>query len=222
MTNALMASLQPELNANFPDIAPGDTVRVHQRIVEGRNERIQTFQGVIIAMRGGKSAGATYTARRTGAHGRHGSRRRGARRHWGEGRSAAQGTRPSRPAVLSARPTGKIGQTARKAFSQGVAQSGFSRASAESVREVGPDPIPSQRSSNGLQTSRPNTPKKHRNKYVVCPPSTLLQGTDRAAQTTCFSCAGQTDRRPLQPRLLLLFFPLQRNALSGESFPDGG
>ena len=62
MTNALMASLQPELNANFPDIAPGDTVRVHQRIVEGRNERIQTF-------RGGKSAGATYTVRRTGAHG---------------------------------------------------------------------------------------------------------------------------------------------------------
>ncbi|BAM02025.1 MULTISPECIES: 50S ribosomal protein L19 [Caldilinea] len=69
MTNALMASLQPELNPDFPDIAPGDTVRVHQRIVEGRNERIQVFQGVVIAMRGGKTAGATYTVRRTGAHG---------------------------------------------------------------------------------------------------------------------------------------------------------
>ncbi|MBW7882903.1 MAG: 50S ribosomal protein L19 [Caldilineaceae bacterium] len=69
MTNALMASLQPELNPDFPDIAPGDTVRVHQRIVEGRNERIQVFQGVVISMRGGKMAGASYTVRRTGAHG---------------------------------------------------------------------------------------------------------------------------------------------------------
>lgn len=69
MTNALMASLQPELKPDFPDIAPGDTVRVHQRIVEGRNERIQVFQGVVIAMRGGKTPGATYTVRRTGAHG---------------------------------------------------------------------------------------------------------------------------------------------------------
>ncbi|MFN3334720.1 MAG: 50S ribosomal protein L19 [Caldilinea sp.] len=69
MTNALMASLQPEQNSDFPDIAPGDTVRVHQKIVEGRNERIQVFQGVVIAMRGGSSAGATYTVRRTGAHG---------------------------------------------------------------------------------------------------------------------------------------------------------
>lgn len=69
MTNALMASLQPELKADFPDIAPGDTVRVHQRIVEGRNERIQVFQGVVISMRGGKAAGATYTVRRTSSHG---------------------------------------------------------------------------------------------------------------------------------------------------------
>lgn len=69
MTNALMASLQPEQNSDFPQIAPGDTVRVHQKIVEGRNERIQVFQGVVIAMRGGQSAGATYTVRRTGAHG---------------------------------------------------------------------------------------------------------------------------------------------------------
>lgn len=68
MTNALMASLQPTAE-KMPDIDAGDTVRVHQRIVEGRNERIQIFQGVVIAMRGGKSAGATYTVRRTGSHG---------------------------------------------------------------------------------------------------------------------------------------------------------
>lgn len=69
MTNALMASLQPELPAEMPQIDPGDTVRVHQRITEGRNERIQVFQGVVIALHGGKEAGATYTVRRTGSHG---------------------------------------------------------------------------------------------------------------------------------------------------------
>lgn len=69
MTNALMASLQPQNGEDFPEISPGDTVRVHQRITEGRNERIQVFQGVVIAMRGGKSTGATYTVRRTAAHG---------------------------------------------------------------------------------------------------------------------------------------------------------
>jgi large subunit ribosomal protein L19 len=69
MTNALMASLQPELSADMPDLRAGDTVRVHQRITEGRNERIQVFQGVVIASHGGKSTGATYTVRRTAAHG---------------------------------------------------------------------------------------------------------------------------------------------------------
>jgi large subunit ribosomal protein L19 len=69
MTNALMASLQPTVNEGFPELSAGDTVRIHQRIVEGRNQRIQIFQGVIIAMRGGKTPGATYTVRRTGSHG---------------------------------------------------------------------------------------------------------------------------------------------------------
>ncbi len=69
MNNALMASLQPQLAEKFPQLHPGDTVRVHQRIVEGRNERIQVFQGVVIAMRGGMTAGASYTVRRTGSHG---------------------------------------------------------------------------------------------------------------------------------------------------------
>ncbi len=69
MTNALMASLQPQLNSEIPALGPGDTVRVHQRITEGRNERIQVFQGVVIATRGGQTPGATYTVRRTGSHG---------------------------------------------------------------------------------------------------------------------------------------------------------
>lgn len=69
MTNALMESLKPQANPNLPELHTGDSVRVHQRITEGRNERVQVFQGVIIAMRGGTTPGATYTVRRTGAHG---------------------------------------------------------------------------------------------------------------------------------------------------------
>jgi large subunit ribosomal protein L19 len=69
MTNALMASLQPQLSEDIPEISPGDTVRVHQKITEGRNQRIQVFQGVVIAMHGGTTAGAMYTVRRTGSHG---------------------------------------------------------------------------------------------------------------------------------------------------------
>ena len=69
MSNALMASLVPERNPNVPELEAGDTVRVHQKITEGRNERIQVFQGIIIAMHGGKSAGATYTVRRTASGG---------------------------------------------------------------------------------------------------------------------------------------------------------
>ena len=58
MTNALMASLKPEKNPNIADVDTGDTVRVHQRITEGRNERIQVFQGVVIAKHGGTTPGA--------------------------------------------------------------------------------------------------------------------------------------------------------------------
>jgi large subunit ribosomal protein L19 len=69
MTNALMNSLLPEANPNMPKLQSGDTIRVHQRIKEGRNERIQVFQGVVIARHGGNAAGATYTVRRTAANG---------------------------------------------------------------------------------------------------------------------------------------------------------
>jgi large subunit ribosomal protein L19 len=47
-------------NPKIPDIAPGDTVRVSARIVEGGKERIQVFQGVVIKIkRGGNGAGFT-------------------------------------------------------------------------------------------------------------------------------------------------------------------
>ena len=40
------------LRSDMPDFRPGDTVKVHVRVVEGSRERIQLFQGVVIARRG--------------------------------------------------------------------------------------------------------------------------------------------------------------------------
>ena len=50
------------------ELSPGDTVRVHFRIVEGKRERLQPFQGIIIRKREGLAA-ANITVRRVGAHG---------------------------------------------------------------------------------------------------------------------------------------------------------
>ena len=41
------------LRSDIPEFRPGDTLRVHVRVVEGQKERIQVFQGVAIARRGG-------------------------------------------------------------------------------------------------------------------------------------------------------------------------
>ncbi len=42
-----------QIRTDLPQFAPGDTVRVHMRIVEGEKERIQIFEGPVIARRGG-------------------------------------------------------------------------------------------------------------------------------------------------------------------------
>lgn len=49
-------------NKKISDIAPGDTVRVSTKIVEGDKERIQVFQGVVIKIKHGGN-GAAYTVR---------------------------------------------------------------------------------------------------------------------------------------------------------------
>jgi len=55
--------IEVKANPKIPELAPGDTVRVYNRIVEGDKERVQMFQGVIIRIsRGG--AGANFTVRR--------------------------------------------------------------------------------------------------------------------------------------------------------------
>ena len=59
-----MASvIEVKKNPNIPDMAPGDTVRVSAKIVEGDKERIQVFKGVVIRKRGALT-GATFTVRK--------------------------------------------------------------------------------------------------------------------------------------------------------------
>jgi large subunit ribosomal protein L19 len=69
MANAvdLIRSVE-NLKEEAPDLAPGDTVKVHTRIVEGNRERVQVFQGVVIRIRGG-GINKTFTVRRIASHG---------------------------------------------------------------------------------------------------------------------------------------------------------
>jgi large subunit ribosomal protein L19 len=50
-----------------PELAAGDTVKVHLRIVEGDRERIQIFQGMVIRLRRGGND-ANFTVRRIASH----------------------------------------------------------------------------------------------------------------------------------------------------------
>jgi large subunit ribosomal protein L19 len=68
MSELLKSLERLEPNPNIPALAPGDTVRVHGRIVEGERERIQIVQGVIIRIKKGGPA-ASFTVRRIAAHG---------------------------------------------------------------------------------------------------------------------------------------------------------
>ena len=63
MTTKTETFLQPFLKKELPDIRPGDTVRVHQKIKEGGKERVQTFEGQVIARKHGKEVGSTITVR---------------------------------------------------------------------------------------------------------------------------------------------------------------
>ena len=50
-------------NATKTDIRSGDTIRVYQKIKEGDKERLQAFEGIILARKPGNEPGATFTVR---------------------------------------------------------------------------------------------------------------------------------------------------------------
>ena len=51
------------LRTDVPDFRPGDTLKVHVRVVEGNRERVQLFQGVVIRRQGG-GIRETFTVRK--------------------------------------------------------------------------------------------------------------------------------------------------------------
>jgi large subunit ribosomal protein L19 len=60
----LMEKFEAKLHrADVPEFRPGDTVRVHVRVVEGDKERSQVFQGIVINRRGGGPR-TTFTVRK--------------------------------------------------------------------------------------------------------------------------------------------------------------
>ena len=61
--NTLDALDAESLRSDIPDFRPGDTLKVHVRVVEGSRERVQVFQGVVIR-RQGAGVRETFTVRK--------------------------------------------------------------------------------------------------------------------------------------------------------------
>jgi large subunit ribosomal protein L19 len=54
---------RPYLRDDQPHFAPGDTIKVHVRVVEGERQRVQIFEGIVIRRRGSQLS-ATFTVRK--------------------------------------------------------------------------------------------------------------------------------------------------------------
>lgn len=68
MVAQLIRSVESEqFKGDIPAFGPGDTVRVHAKVVEGNRERIQVFEGVVIRRRAG-GINENFTVRRIASH----------------------------------------------------------------------------------------------------------------------------------------------------------
>ncbi|MCU9593113.1 50S ribosomal protein L19 [Caldibacillus thermolactis] len=63
MQNIIDEITKEQLRTDLPAFRPGDTVRVHVKVIEGSRERIQVFEGVVIKRRGG-GISETFTVRK--------------------------------------------------------------------------------------------------------------------------------------------------------------
>lgn len=63
MSNIIAEITKEQLRSDLPTFRPGDSVRVHVKVVEGTRERIQVFEGVVIKRRGG-GISETFTVRK--------------------------------------------------------------------------------------------------------------------------------------------------------------
>ena len=63
MNELIKAIEAAQVKSDVPNFGPGDTVRVHVKIVEGKRERIQVFEGLVINRQGG-GIRETFTVRK--------------------------------------------------------------------------------------------------------------------------------------------------------------
>jgi len=63
MLSKLIEFNKKQLKADMPDIKAGMQIRVHEKIKEGDRDRIQVFEGVVLARKHGKGINATITVR---------------------------------------------------------------------------------------------------------------------------------------------------------------
>ena len=63
MANVIDRITEKQMNPNLPEFRVGDTVRVDVKIIEGKRERIQAFEGTVIARKGG-GVSETFTVRK--------------------------------------------------------------------------------------------------------------------------------------------------------------
>jgi len=63
MANVIDKITEKQMNPNLPEFRVGDTVRVDVKIIEGKRERIQAFEGTVIARKGG-GVSETFTVRK--------------------------------------------------------------------------------------------------------------------------------------------------------------
>lgn len=62
--NAIIDALEKEqMNKEMPEFGPGDTVVVQVKVKEGNRERLQAFEGVVLAKKN-RSAGSSFTVRK--------------------------------------------------------------------------------------------------------------------------------------------------------------
>jgi large subunit ribosomal protein L19 len=63
MHHLIQEITKEQLRTDMPEFRPGDTVRVHVKVIEGNRERIQVFEGVVIKRRGA-GVSETFTVRK--------------------------------------------------------------------------------------------------------------------------------------------------------------
>ena len=63
MANVIDKITEKQMNPNLPEFRVGDTVRVDVKIIEGKRERLQAFEGTVVARKGG-GVSETFTVRK--------------------------------------------------------------------------------------------------------------------------------------------------------------